>query len=39
MIFSEAPGKDGSVIKLIVSKRKAAKDEAIGALINVTEFR
>jgi Holliday junction resolvase RusA-like endonuclease len=36
-IFSEAPGKDGSVIKMIVSKRKAVKDKPTGALIIVTE--
>ena len=36
-IFSEAPGKDGSVIKMIVSKRLAIKNEPTGALISLTE--
>jgi hypothetical protein len=38
-ILSEAPGKDSSIIQLVVSKREALLGEATGARVIIDEFR
>jgi len=38
-ILSEAPGKDSSIIQLVVSKRKALQGEANGARVIIDEMR
>ena len=36
-VFSEVAGKDGSVVQLVVSKRKAAQDESTGARVIIVD--
>ncbi|MBN2187213.1 MAG: hypothetical protein JW732_07180 [Dehalococcoidia bacterium] len=38
-ILSEAPGKDSSIIQLVVSKRKALPGEAKAARVTIDEMR
>ena len=37
-IFSEVAGKDGSVVQLVVSKRKAKQNEPTGASVIITDI-
>jgi Holliday junction resolvase RusA-like endonuclease len=36
-VFSKAPGKDGSVVKMSVSKRQVRNDELPGAVVKIVE--
>ena len=38
-ILSEAPGKDSSIIQLVVSKRRALPGEPTGARVIISELR